>query len=215
MDYKQLRKTPGYTNYVVGVNKNIGGAISSAILKRYYSSLDANIYINGQWIEDIASIQWTINQQTMPLYGYNSYVFDDVAQGSRIIQGDFILVFTSPNAVENIINIPNGSNYVDGEINTNNGGSYEEEEKYIIDSESISANVNTGKIKVNNQHLNIWNSKFDIDIVCGEKESVGGLPCHIVLKNCYVTNSRQVRDGNAGTAVEACSFLAQDFVTIE
>ena len=54
---RELRTTPGYTNYVVGVNKNLSGALSSAFLKRYYSNIDAEIYINGEWVEDISTIQ--------------------------------------------------------------------------------------------------------------------------------------------------------------
>ena len=96
---RELRSTPGYTNYVTSANKDINGIVSSAFLKRYYSNIDAEIYVNGNWAEDISSIQWDISQQTTPLYGYNSYIFDDVAQGARLINGSFTVAFTRNSAI--------------------------------------------------------------------------------------------------------------------
>ena len=45
---RELRSTPGYTNYVTDIKKNRGGAVSSAHLKRYYSNIDADVYFNGE-----------------------------------------------------------------------------------------------------------------------------------------------------------------------
>lgn len=210
-----MRDTPGYTNYVVGVKKNISGAISSAELKRYYSSIDAEIYINGEWYEDIAQIQWQVMQQTMPLFGYNSYIWDDIAQGTRIIQGVFVVNFTGPNKVVNAIETNKPTDYTNGAINSNNGTTFEDEEEYVIQNSEIVAKANSGVITTNKPHDKIWGSKFDIDIVCGEKETKGGAPVHIVLKDCYIINSTHNRGVNGGVASETYTFMAQDFVTIE
>ena len=216
MEYKVLRNTPGYTNYVASVNKKVNGSITSAELKRYYSSIDAEIYVNGNWVEDIESIQWGFQQQTMPLFGYNSYIWDDVAQGTRIISGAFVINFTSPNKVAKMIATDSPTEYTNGASNTTDtGGSFETEENYIISNDNIAVKANAGVITTNPPHDKIWGSKFDIDIVCGEQESKGGLPVHLVLKDCYITSSTQGRSKDGGVAIEQCSFVARDMVTIE
>lgn len=211
-----MRDTPSYTNYVVGVKKNISGAVSSAELKRYYSTIDAEIYINGEWVEDINTIQWSIVQKTLPLWGYNSYIWDDIAQGTRIIQGTFVVNFTSPRAVSKAIATNSPTSYTDGATNSNNGTTFEVAEQYVLDNaNNIKATPNSGSVKTNPVHNCIWNKLFDIDIVCGEKESKSGPPVHIILKNCVVVDSSQVRGVNGGVAAEQYTFFSQDFVTIE
>ena len=179
----ELRTTPGYTNYVTEVKKNLGGAISSAQLKRYYSNIDAEIYFNGEWVEDIGTIQWTVNQQTMPIFGYNSYIYDAVAQGSRLIQGTFTLSFTNPRKIDDIITVNLGRN--------------------------------GANLKANPEHKAIWmNNRFDIDIVCGEYESIGGNAVHIILQDCYLTDVSTMRGKDGGVAEEQYSFIARDYKTI-
>ena len=206
---KQLRNTPGYTNYVVGVNKNLSGAVSSAILKRYYSSVDAEIYFNGEWVEDILNIDWHIVQYTQPLFGYNSYIWDDVAQGIRIIQGNFVLNITNTRSMENAIS--SGSS---GIVNTDAPADFEDIEKFLVQSEA-EISQNEGTVYSNPDHFNIWTDKFDIDIVCGESNEMSGLPLHIILKDCYINNEHQVRNSDGGVANKIYTFIARDFVTIQ
>lgn len=206
---KQLRNTPGYTNYVVGVNKNLSGAVSSAILKRYYSSIDAEIYFNGEWIEDIANINWQINQRTQPLYGYNSYIWDDVAQGNRIITGAFTINVTNTRSMENAI--ANGNS---GIVNTEAPADFEDIEKFLVQSEA-EISQNEGTVYSNPAHFNIWTDKFDIDIVCGESNEMSGFPLHIILKDCYIQTSAEIKDKNGDVSSRAHFFIARDFVTIQ
>lgn len=205
---RELRTTPGYTNYVVGVNKNLSGALSSAFLKRYYSNIDAEIYINGEWVEDIGTIQWSIDQQTMPLYGYNSYVFDDLAQGSRIISGSFTLAFTKPRSLEKVI-----KNYVATDENATMLN-YEDMVSQLS-TKNVELSRNGKNLISNNNHKPIWaGAKFDIDIVCGEYETTGGETVHIILKDCYLTGTKSIRSKDGGVAEELYTFIGRDFKTI-
>lgn len=205
---RELRTMPGYTNYVVGANKNLSGVLSSAFLKRYYSNIDAEIYINGEWVEDISTIQWSIDQQTMPIYGYNSYIFDDIAQGSRIITGSFTLAFTEPRRLEEVIKTYLATNENAKKV------SYEE----VITQLSIKTvelNRNGKKLISNKVHMPLWaGEKFDIDIVCGEYETTGGEAVHIILKDCYLTGTKSVRSKDGGVAEELYTFIGRDFKTI-
>ena len=205
---RELRTMPGYTNYVVGANKNLSGVLSSAFLKRYYSNIDAEIYINGEWVEDISTIQWSIDQQTMPIYGYNSYIFDDIAQGSRIITGSFTLAFTEPRRLEEVIKTYLATNENAKKV------SYEEVITQLS-TKTVELNRNGKKLISNKVHMPLWaGEKFDIDIVCGEYETTGGEAVHIILKDCYLTGTKSVRSKDGGVAEELYTFIGRDFKTI-
>lgn len=211
----ELRSTPGFTNYVLGVNKNLNGQITSAELKRYYSNIDAEIYINGKWVEDIATIQWHWQQQTVPLFGYNSYVWDDVAQGVRYIQGSFSVNFTKPNYI-NSVTKDNGTT-----LNETTGTtvvSYEGvQESEVLQSYTVTKHENT-TIK-NEVHEPIFyrdkKNKFDIHVVCGNQDGMNENPVHIILKDCVVTGASHARGADSGVAQEQYSFIAKDYLVIE
>ena len=71
--------------------------------KRYYSSAEAKLFFGGEELEEIVTINWTMQEPKMPLYGYNSFTFDEVAVGSRIIQGTFIINYLVPNYLAKIV----------------------------------------------------------------------------------------------------------------
>lgn len=201
----ELRSTPGYNHHVVSVNKNLSG-VTSAYLKRHYSKIDAEIYINGEWVEDIFDIDWTIQQQTFPLYGYNSYIFDDVAQGSRIINGKFIVNFTKPRNIEKATKKSQASSGGDG-------ATYEEEMDSLRKM-NVNIHKNGSNYEGNPPHYCIFDSRFDIDVICGENEELSGEPVHIILRNCVITNTYDSRGASGGVAQEIYQFIAQDITTI-
>ncbi len=208
---KELRSTPGYTNYVVSTAKNINGTIaSSSVFKRYYSDISAEAYINGEWFEDINTIAWQVNQQQYPIYGYNSYVWDDLALGTRIIQGQFTINFTEPNIIGKAIAKGSKSSTV------NNGTTYEE---YSTQAHKNKVAIDGSNVTYQSNGLRdaIWKPRFDIDIVFGEKEKLGGvdiMPKHIILWDCSISNSGIGLSANGGVLVETYAFIARDFKII-
>ncbi len=77
---KDLDKRPIHTPYITTFQKektkNGDIQITSAELKRYYSVIDAEIYFQNYFVEDVSDINWAITQNVMPLFGYNSYIYD-------------------------------------------------------------------------------------------------------------------------------------------
>ena len=63
----------------------------------YFSGEDIKVYIDGlfspEYELDIAMFGFNVTQQKQPLYGFWSYNYDTVMQGTRIINGE-ITVFT-------------------------------------------------------------------------------------------------------------------------
>ena len=83
--------------------------------KRYYSSTDAKLFFGDEELEEIVSINWQMQEPKMPLYGYNSFTFDEVAVGSRIIQGTFIINYLIPNYLAKLVRTNAKSSSVEAE----------------------------------------------------------------------------------------------------
>jgi hypothetical protein len=61
-DEQRLRHRP----HVVNTANNRG---TSTV--RYYSSVDADIYLGNQFLDEVVSIAWQVQQNATPLFGYN------------------------------------------------------------------------------------------------------------------------------------------------
>lgn len=151
--------------------------------RRYYSSIDATILFNGHVVDEVVMIQWTVQEQTMPLFGYNSYIFDDIAKGSRIVSGQLAINFTVPDYLNQFI-----ANQTEDSINF----------------------VNTAKKINNDQHNVIYGAGFTIQIGYGSKDSITQDVPYTVLNNVYVQSTGQALDTQGQNLVETYSFIAQD-----
>ena len=157
----ELRNTPGYQNYVVSTAKDINGVVGSSVYKKYYSDISAELYFNGHWFEDITAVQWNVQRQALPLYGYNSFIYDDVALGNRIIQGMFSINFTEPDKLRDVI----AQSKIEAQENTDTA-SYEKLSQ-AQNTTTITVNGSKTSLTTNDAHAAIWSPRFDIDIVFG------------------------------------------------
>lgn len=55
----------------------------------YFSGSQMFLYIGDVWIDEITSLQYERRQNKTPIYGYASQLYDDLAAGQVIIQGQF------------------------------------------------------------------------------------------------------------------------------
>lgn len=65
-------------------------------MEEYYSSTDTKIYMDGIEQFEIGYINYALQEQLKPLYGYASHTFDDVAIGNRIVTGMFKVPIKNP-----------------------------------------------------------------------------------------------------------------------
>lgn len=206
-----LDKRPIYTPVVTSFEKQKKGnsiTLGSAILKRYYSVIDAEIYFGNNFVEDVVAINWNINQNTQPLFGYNSYIYDEVARGARIIEGAFSINFISPNYLFKLLEAAQEE-------------SITELTSYMVEQPSIKAGGVRGSVNKSlqgiiegNNHSPIWPQTFDIDIIFGQKSGVGE-PVHILLEGVVIKGCSSQALANAGSSiVETYPFVARDIKTI-
>lgn len=75
--------------YTSSVNVNNFGR------KRYFSSLDSEVYFGERQIDDIVAIDFTVAEPKLPIYGYNSFYPNRIVSGRRTVQGTFAINFTN------------------------------------------------------------------------------------------------------------------------
>lgn len=81
----------------------------SGQLKRYFSSLDAEIFIGGERILDIVRLDFSYEEKKMPFYGFNSFWPSRIFVGQKIIQGTFAINFTEPGYIAKLLQKIEGS----------------------------------------------------------------------------------------------------------
>lgn len=70
----------------------------------FYSGSQITVWFGDILVDDINSIQWTRTQNKKPIYGYASQLFDAVAKGTVLIQGDFTINFRQQGYLSVIMN---------------------------------------------------------------------------------------------------------------
>lgn len=159
---------------------------------RYFSSIDADIYFGDQYIDEITNIQWQVQQNAMPIFGYNSYTFDAIATGSRMISGQFVINFTQANYLETVLNV----------LTRVSRTSYGIDNKATADVFKDADNIR--------RHTPLWDSGFDIVVGYGGKKSETEYEQHLTLECCQLTGCTQGLDISGEPIQEVYSFIARD-----
>lgn len=61
--------------------------------KEYFSGANVQIYMGDTYIDEITSLEYTIQENVTPIYGFASHTWDTVARGTRLVQGSFAINF--------------------------------------------------------------------------------------------------------------------------
>ncbi len=96
-------------NFTNDINNAYHGKVgNNAEYKRfneeYFAGSDVRIYFGNTWVDEIVSLQFTLQENTAPIFGYASYTYDRVAIGSRQIQGTFRINFKESYYLQSITN---------------------------------------------------------------------------------------------------------------
>jgi len=208
---KELDKTPVYTPYVASYRrqKTKDGLVeNSAILKRYYSSIDAEIYFGNEYVEDICDIQWQVHQGNQPIFGYNSYTADEIAIGSRLVQGTFAIRFTNPNLLFKILESAKAQQEM-------LMSSYKValHDRVIGEAQgAIDQNLQGSTVGV--KHKELWPETFDIDIVYGKPDRASR-EVHVFLTNVRILScSSGATVTSPAPLTEVYQFVAKDIKTL-
>lgn len=70
----------------------------------YYSGSDIRIYFGDIWVDEVTNIDFTLQEQVAPIFGYASFTWDRVARGSRYVSGTFSINFKETAYLQTIMN---------------------------------------------------------------------------------------------------------------
>ncbi|MGL4877978.1 hypothetical protein [Paraclostridium dentum] len=94
--------------FTYGVSANDRDLVTSTTVysgqhKRYFSSLDAEVFIGEERLLDIVRIDFSYEEKQMPYYGFNSFWPSRFFTGQKLIQGTFVINFTEPGYIAKLL----------------------------------------------------------------------------------------------------------------
>lgn len=167
------------------VNTNYG-------IKRYFSNIDADVYFGDKKIEDIVEIQFSVEEQKLPIFSYNKYYADVIVPGQRIVQGTFILNFTDGKYMRSVLSEIPDSVYNETTF---------DQEKY-----------NPGG---NSKNSALFGKNFDIMLCYGDYKEENPSYNATVQTICgvQISNTGVALSAKTGEPIlEVYSFIAKDFL---
>lgn len=205
-----LRPMPEYVNKISGYNKTKtadGYTFDLAAAKRYYSSIDVELYIGNTYVDDAVTLQFSVQQNVGGMTGYNSYTVDEFVLGSRSIQGVFEVNFTSPNYLNKVLKVIADSKNKGYELSTYKVTRDDRDAAKITETTADAITVTSDK------RSPIWKPSFTLDIMMGQKTK-GLEPVHLIITEVQITalNMGMAPEGTAMT--ERYAFVGKDIKTI-
>jgi len=70
---------------------------------QYFSGSNVYIYFEDIFIDEIEVMQFELKETIMPIYGYNSFQFDRMLRGTRLVQGSFKINFKNANYISSAV----------------------------------------------------------------------------------------------------------------
>lgn len=78
---------------------------------QYFAGSDVYLILNNEFADEIVEIQFAMTEQVAPIYGYASYVYDEVARGSRLVNGSFRINFRENRYLYNLMQVGAQTHY--------------------------------------------------------------------------------------------------------
>ena len=71
--------------------------------QEYFSGAQVSVYFGKIWVDEIVSLQFSLIEKVMPIFGYKSYVADTFVRGNRLVQGQFTINFKESYYLKNVL----------------------------------------------------------------------------------------------------------------
>jgi hypothetical protein len=163
--------------------------------RRYFSSLDTEVYFGAQQVDEIVAIDFAISEPKLPIYGYNSFYPNRIVSGRRTLQGTFAINFTHTMYLLNILNS------IDDSIFAND---YEALVYYCPEEDTTGLGIGNSAI---------FNKRFDITISYGYAKTEGMQTynsSYQTLVGVQIVDYRQALDTEGNPILDMYSFIAKD-----
>lgn len=133
---------------------------NNLFLEEYYSSTDTKISINDKDQTEISSINFSVQEQLKPIYGYNSRTWDQMSVGNRIVTGAFSMVIknNANNSTTKEIIAFKRSN--DESLKEKNDSYNQKENETVANTEWIGSSIADTVSKNGNSDLSLFGEKL-------------------------------------------------------
>ena len=165
--------------------------------KRYFSSLDSEVYFGQTQIDEIVAIDFTMNEPKLPIYGYNSFYANRVVSGRRTVSGTFAINFTDPLYLLKILN------KIDDSVLSND---YESIVYRCEGDDSTGLGIGNSAV---------FDKMFDITISYGhgkaqDKKKQTYNSCYQTIVGVQIVDYKQALDTEGNPILDMYSFIAKD-----
>ena len=162
--------------------------------RRYFSSLDTEVYFGDRQVDEMVAIDFTIAEPKLPIYGYNSFYPNRIVSGRRTLQGTFAINFTNTMYLLNILNS------IDDSIIAND---YESFVYRCPEEDSTGLGIGNSPI---------FTKRFDITLSYGygKSENPSYKGCYQTLVGVQIVDYRQALDTEGNPILDMYSFIAKD-----
>ena len=202
-DGSVLNKTPLFTN---SFTQTVNGKTSNV---KYYSGIDAEIYFEDQYIDEIVQIQFSVQQNVLPITGYNSYVYDDMALGSRLVQGQFAINFTKAEYLIELLNVLSTKTIIKNtQIISADELQYDEKKAQLQQDANL---VDTTQDPIQQwRSAPLWKKNFNIVMSYGDYINNPNSGTLLILDGVQITGCSQGVAASGEPVTELYSFIAKD-----
>ena len=175
-------------------NKIISSVETTFGNRRYFSSLDTEVYFGTKQIDEMVAIDFTISEPKLPIYGYNSFFPNRIVAGRRTVQGTFAINFTSPKYLLDILNS------IEDSVLAND---YEALVYNCPEPDSTGLGIGNSAI---------FKKMFDITISYGygKSENPSYRGCYQTIVGVQIVDYRQALDTEGNPILDMYSFIAKD-----
>ncbi len=194
---------------------------NSENMKRYFSSLDMEIFFGDNYIDEIVDLRYSVKQNILPLFGYNSYTYDEMAIGNRIIQGSFTVNFTKPGFLLEVLEKMKEEDIERelAQVQKINATIENMQDEVIASSQDgytsegiIASSENLVSYEKILSKRALWDKTFDIDMMYGKNDKKYK-PDHTILTGVAIMDCSQELGISGAPILETYTFLARDIVT--
>jgi hypothetical protein len=71
--------------------------------EEFFSGSDVKLYFGDVFIDEVITMQFVLQENVRPLFGYSSYTHEEVSRGRRMVQGNFAIAFKEAGFLSSVL----------------------------------------------------------------------------------------------------------------
>ena len=178
----------------------------------YKCGADTRLFVDDVWLKEVSAVEFTEHSARIPLFGYDSIIFDSIAEGHQIVQGTIRMNIIRPGQLFSILKYLGYSptpHAVPKEKSIENLGEGLNEENFL---RAVQEYKNTRSSATAPGVVDVPQKFFTMTLVMGILNNELTMPSLIEFKSVVImSNSIMVDEGQE---YDAYQFIAREIVEV-